>query len=58
MAKVTPYYSVNEAKKPTDKQVHHDNDQCRAGRDIPQRAPRFCLRYLASKAQVGLYRQA
>jgi hypothetical protein len=36
MAKVSPYYSVNEAKKPADKQVRHDNDQCRAGRDIPQ----------------------
>jgi len=36
MAKVSPYHSVNEAKKPADKQVHRDNDQCRAGRDIPQ----------------------
>jgi hypothetical protein len=36
MAKVADYYSVNEAKKPADKQVYHDNDQCRAGRDIPQ----------------------
>jgi hypothetical protein len=36
MAKVTEYYSINEAKKPADKRVYHDNDQCRAGRDIPQ----------------------
>src|ERR1035437_4565858 len=36
MAKVADYYSVNEANKPADKQVYHDNDQCRAGRDIPQ----------------------
>jgi hypothetical protein len=36
MARVSPYYSVNEAKKPTNKQVHHTDDQCRAGRDIPQ----------------------
>jgi hypothetical protein len=36
MAKVADYYSINEAKKPADKQVYHDNDQCIAGRDIPQ----------------------
>jgi hypothetical protein len=36
MAKVKEYYSVNEASKPADKRVYHDNDQCRAGRDIPQ----------------------
>jgi len=36
MAKVADYYSINEAKKPKDKQVYHDNDQCIAGRDIPQ----------------------
>jgi hypothetical protein len=36
MAKVSPYYSINEANKPKDKQVHHTDDQCRAGRDIPQ----------------------
>jgi hypothetical protein len=33
---VSPYYSVNEAKKPADKQVHHTDGDCRAGRDIPQ----------------------
>jgi hypothetical protein len=36
MTKVSDYYSINEAKKPADKQVYHDNDQCIAGRDIPQ----------------------
>jgi hypothetical protein len=36
MAKVADYYSINEAKKPADKQVYHDNDQCIAGRDIPK----------------------
>jgi hypothetical protein len=35
MAKVKEYYSINEASKPANKRVHHDNDQCRAGRDIP-----------------------
>jgi hypothetical protein len=37
MAKVADYYSVNEKDKPADRQVYHDNDDCRAGRDIPQR---------------------
>jgi hypothetical protein len=41
MAKVTPYYSVNEAKKPAEKRVHHTDDQCRAGRDIPQKERRY-----------------
>lgn len=36
MAKDPDYYSVNESSKPADKQVYHDNLQCRAGRDIPQ----------------------
>lgn len=36
MGKDPNYYSINEAKKPADKQVYHDNNQCKAGRDIPQ----------------------
>jgi CheY-like chemotaxis protein len=36
MAKVTEYYSVKENKKPFNKRVYHDDDQCRAGRDILQ----------------------
>jgi hypothetical protein len=35
MGRVSPYHSVNESKKPTDKRVYHTDDQCRAGRDIP-----------------------
>ncbi|MGA2920078.1 MAG: hypothetical protein ABSE28_03165 [Candidatus Sulfotelmatobacter sp.] len=34
--KVSAYYSVNEAKKPATKQVHHTDADCKAGRDIPQ----------------------
>jgi hypothetical protein len=34
--KVSVYYSVNEATKPKDKQVHHTDADCKAGRDIPQ----------------------
>jgi hypothetical protein len=34
--KVSPYYSVNEAKKPETKRVHHTDGQCKAGRDIPE----------------------
>ena len=30
------YYSVNEEVKPADKRVYHNNEKCRAGRDIPQ----------------------
>ncbi len=36
MSKVTPFYSVNEAKKPVSKQVHHNNGACAPGRDIPK----------------------
>ena len=36
MAKVTEFYSVNEAKKPEDKRVHHNNSSCGPGKEIPQ----------------------
>jgi hypothetical protein len=58
MAKVAPYYSVNEIKKPPEKRIYHDNDACPPGRDIPpheRRAGtggyRLCedCRHLASK---------
>jgi hypothetical protein len=29
------FYSVNEAKKPAAKRVHHDNSACGPGKDIP-----------------------
>ncbi len=35
MAKVPNYYSVTEASKPAANRVYHDNNDCRAGRDIP-----------------------
>lgn len=34
MPKVKEYYSVKEDSKPANERVYHDNDQCRAGRDI------------------------
>jgi hypothetical protein len=36
MAKVPTFYSVHEAKKPEAHRVHHENDRCFSGRDIPQ----------------------
>jgi len=36
MAKVPAFYSVNEAKKPAKDQVHHNNDACVPGKDIPK----------------------
>jgi hypothetical protein len=33
-AKSKEYYSANEKNKPPNKRVYHDNDQCRAGREI------------------------
>jgi hypothetical protein len=30
------YYSINEAKKPATKQVHHNDTECKVGRDIPE----------------------
>jgi hypothetical protein len=30
------YYSINEVKKPEGQRVYHNNNNCRAGRDIPQ----------------------
>jgi len=35
MAKVPAFYSINEVKKPVDNRVHHDDNTCPPGRDIP-----------------------
>jgi hypothetical protein len=35
MAKIPAFYSINEAKKPEKDRVHHNNDACPPGRDIP-----------------------
>jgi hypothetical protein len=37
MAKVPTFYSVNEALKPVQHRVHHNNDRCGPGKEIPQR---------------------
>jgi len=36
MAKVAEFYSINESEKPASNRVHHNNDACASGRDIPQ----------------------
>ena len=36
MSKVSTFYSVNEAKKPEANRVHHNNDRCGPGKEIPQ----------------------
>jgi hypothetical protein len=36
MARVPTFYSVNEVKKPAANRVHHNNNACAPGRDIPQ----------------------
>ena len=40
MAKVASFYSVNEALKPVQHRVHHNNNHCGPGNDIPQRDKR------------------
>jgi len=35
MTKVAEFYSVNEQKKPPANRVHHNNNACPPGRDIP-----------------------
>jgi hypothetical protein len=35
MATVIAFYSINETLKPVDKRVHHNNNACPPGRDIP-----------------------
>lgn len=35
MAQVPAFYSVNEAKKHPSDRVHHNNNNCPPGRDIP-----------------------
>jgi len=35
MAKVPEFYSVNEINKPAANRVHHNNNSCPSGRDIP-----------------------
>lgn len=36
MATVNPFHSVNEPSKPAGQRVHHNNNSCPPGRDIPQ----------------------
>jgi hypothetical protein len=36
MSYVSPFHSVNEVKKPAAHRVHHNNNVCPPGRDIPQ----------------------
>jgi hypothetical protein len=36
MAKVPAFYSINEASKPAANRVHHNDNTCPPGRDIPQ----------------------
>ena len=35
MATVSAFYSVNEVSKPEANRVHHNNNTCPPGRDIP-----------------------
>jgi hypothetical protein len=35
VSKIAAFYSVNEANKPAGNRVHHDNNTCRPGQDIP-----------------------
>jgi hypothetical protein len=35
MSKVPAFHSVNEAKKPAANRVHHNDNTCPPGRDIP-----------------------
>jgi hypothetical protein len=37
MSRVPEFYSINEANKPVDQRVHHNNSACPPGRDIPAR---------------------
>jgi len=36
MATVPAFRSVNQAAKPPEHRIYHDNDRCFPGRDIPQ----------------------
>lgn len=36
MTGVAKFHSINEVKKPIEKRVHHNNNACAPGRDIPQ----------------------
>jgi hypothetical protein len=35
MSLTNPFHSVNEVLKPVNQRVHHNNDACPPGRDIP-----------------------
>ncbi len=37
MAKVLTFHSVNEVHKPPEHRVHHNNDRCGPGKEIPLR---------------------
>jgi hypothetical protein len=36
MSNVPAFHSVQQAKRPAENRVYHDNDRCFSGRDIPQ----------------------
>ena len=36
MSRISPFYSINEQKKPVANRRHHNNSACPPGRDIPQ----------------------
>jgi hypothetical protein len=40
MPYTSPFYSINELKKPPTDRVHHNNGACPPGRDIPLRERR------------------
>ena len=50
------FYSVNEASKPAEKRVHHNNSLCPAGRDIPQHERRYGSPYRLCKDCAELNR--
>jgi hypothetical protein len=35
MSKVPEFYSINEINKHAENRIHHNNDACASGRDIP-----------------------
>ncbi len=41
MPQVLAFYSINEAAKPANQRVHHNNSACPPGRDIPQNEMRM-----------------
>jgi len=58
MPRVPEFYSIKEVKKPAANRVHHNNNSCPSGRDIPQNERRSGTgNYRSAKIVSSMHKQ-